>query len=686
MAIKYPDTLESNNPQAYPIVKSKQVGGHKQVTSVSDLYTLPDSTLSDSGSNLNSDAIGQTWYVVGESSDYKLTDWTNRKNINGWTKIVNVNSSVDTLTNDLNTEINNRTNADNTLQGNIDTVQNQVTGIINSKGIANGIATLDSNGTVPSTQLPSFVDDIIEVSSYANLPTTGETGKIYVTLDTNLTYRWSGTVWTEVSKSLALGETSSTAYSGDKGKSVRDDLDSHTSNKSNPHSVSATQIPITGYSVGSDTVISSSDTVLTAIEKLQGQKDIQIKPFSFENEIAAANAGLVFPVSLGEYHRNENLDDLLKKNGAFEEFGLIRNSGDNDIVRIDADPKLHFLRDVQERRDNAKYFYSSYYSGNKNKGHSNFPVLYTLTTDARSDLAHCIFGKDPERRADEIKFLHTLPKADLHCHLGGVLDAGELVEVAETLAMEINALAEKNEKLRRWMKDASRPGYEPFAKCDALSPIDWKKWLADQARNLELPKYLMAPALLLCFKNRTEDLDRLIFGDKVKEEQFCGIVRRKAGSATLDFNSYESLGDLQGSSLLKTEKTLRQTVQILLRKAKAQNLRHLEIRCSPMNYVCEDQNGILFSQADVVRVILEELEKEKELKTSLVFIASRHSDLDKIKESIELYHRLEGESVGEIFKKYFRGFDLAGDEQKRSPKDVREEFQEILKDCLNITI
>src|SRR5574344_1365234 len=273
MAIKYPDTLESNNPQAYPIVKSKQVGGHKQVTSVSDLYTLPDSTLSDSGSNLNSDAIGQTWYVVGESSDYKLTDWTNRKNINGWTKIVNVNSSVDTLTNDLNTEINNRTNADNTLQGNIDTVQNQVTGIINSKGIANGIATLDSNGTVPSTQLPSFVDDIIEVSSYANLPTTGETGKIYVTLDTNLTYRWSGTVWTEVSKSLALGETSSTAYSGDKGKSVSDDLDSHTSNKSNPHSVSATQIPLTGYSVGSDTVISSSDTVLTAIEKLQGQKD-----------------------------------------------------------------------------------------------------------------------------------------------------------------------------------------------------------------------------------------------------------------------------------------------------------------------------------------------------------------------------------------------------------------------------
>lgn len=90
------------------------------------------------------------------------------------------------------------------------------------KGAVNGLAELDSTGKVPSSQLPSYVDDVIEVASYSNLPTTGETGKIYVTLDTNKTYRWSGTAYVEISASLALGETSTTAYRGDRGKTAYD--------------------------------------------------------------------------------------------------------------------------------------------------------------------------------------------------------------------------------------------------------------------------------------------------------------------------------------------------------------------------------------------------------------------------------------------------------------------------------
>ena len=63
------------------------------------------------------------------------------------------------------------------------------------KGIANGIATLDSGGKVPSTQLPSFVDDVLEFVNLAGFPISGESGKIYVALDTNKTYRWSGTTY-----------------------------------------------------------------------------------------------------------------------------------------------------------------------------------------------------------------------------------------------------------------------------------------------------------------------------------------------------------------------------------------------------------------------------------------------------------------------------------------------------------
>lgn len=93
---------------------------------------------------------------------------------------------------------------------------------ITSKGAANGVAELGADGKVPSTQLPSYVDDVLEYAKLSSFPTTGETGKIYVAQDTNKTYRWSGTAYIEISSSIALGETSSTAYRGDRGKTAYD--------------------------------------------------------------------------------------------------------------------------------------------------------------------------------------------------------------------------------------------------------------------------------------------------------------------------------------------------------------------------------------------------------------------------------------------------------------------------------
>ena len=91
---------------------------------------------------------------------------------------------------------------------------------LTQKGTANGIAELDSNGIILSSQLPSFVDDVIEVSTYSSLPTTGESGKIYITTNDNKTYRYTGSGYAEISSSLALGETSGTAYRGDRGKTA----------------------------------------------------------------------------------------------------------------------------------------------------------------------------------------------------------------------------------------------------------------------------------------------------------------------------------------------------------------------------------------------------------------------------------------------------------------------------------
>lgn len=117
------------------------------------------------------------------------------------------------------------------------------------KGANNGVAELDSAGKVPSAQLPSYVDDVIEGykdgadfytdSAHTNL-ITPESGKIYVDLTTNTTWRWGGTAYIQVSESLALGETSSTAYRGDRGKTAYDH--SQITDGSNPHNTTADNV------------------------------------------------------------------------------------------------------------------------------------------------------------------------------------------------------------------------------------------------------------------------------------------------------------------------------------------------------------------------------------------------------------------------------------------------------------
>lgn len=85
-----------------------------------------------------------------------------------------------------------------------------------------GMSATKLTGTVPQANLPSYVDDVIEADDYDALPPTGEAGKIYVDKETNKTYRWGGSAYVEISASLALGETSATAFRGDYGKVAYD--------------------------------------------------------------------------------------------------------------------------------------------------------------------------------------------------------------------------------------------------------------------------------------------------------------------------------------------------------------------------------------------------------------------------------------------------------------------------------
>lgn len=198
------------------------------------------------------------------------------------------------------------------------TITNSLNAFISTKGQPGGLAELDSTGKVPAAQLPSYVDDVLEFSTKAQFPQTGETGKIYVSKDTNLTYRWTGTQYLEISQSLALGETPSTAYPGDKGKANRDALNSM------PTKLTSYLTPTT-----------STGELVKINYKYAAKDGLNYGPLQDDNiDIPSAtttNAGAMSAIDKGR------LDDL------YDEFGSIENPGDkldslpnNLVTGIDA--------------------------------------------------------------------------------------------------------------------------------------------------------------------------------------------------------------------------------------------------------------------------------------------------------------------------------------------------------------
>lgn len=88
-------------------------------------------------------------------------------------------------------------------------------------GVNNGVASLDSNGKIPMSQLPSYVSDVIEVDGIDNAPTSGESDKIYVDTATNKTYRWSGTLYVEISASDIVTASETNGYIKINGTDVK---------------------------------------------------------------------------------------------------------------------------------------------------------------------------------------------------------------------------------------------------------------------------------------------------------------------------------------------------------------------------------------------------------------------------------------------------------------------------------
>lgn len=119
------------------------------------------------------------------------------------------------------------------------------------------------SGKIPASQLPSYVDDVLEFAKLSDFPAVGQSDTIYIAIDTNKTYRWGGSEYVPIGSDLALGETSGSAYRGDKGKIAYD----HSQEQGNPHATESKDIDYDNSESGLE-----SDKVQDAIDELADKK------------------------------------------------------------------------------------------------------------------------------------------------------------------------------------------------------------------------------------------------------------------------------------------------------------------------------------------------------------------------------------------------------------------------------
>ena len=195
-------------------------------------------------------------------------------------------------------------------------------------------------GVIHSSQLPSYVDDVLSFPNLISFPSLGEDGKIYIAEDVNKTYRWGGSSYVEIGGGgVALGETSSTAYRGDNGKIAYD----HSLSQGNPHNTTTSDINegtklfftesrvnqtvLTGLNTSTATPALATDQLLAAIGKLQAQ----INNMGSGGGGSSGGITWVKSTNLGTVHPNipdaNNFIEFAKINGMLWIRGFFKNTG-----------------------------------------------------------------------------------------------------------------------------------------------------------------------------------------------------------------------------------------------------------------------------------------------------------------------------------------------------------------------
>lgn len=311
---------------------------------------------------------------------------------------------------------------------------------------------------------------------------------------------------------------------------------------------------------------------------------------------------------------------------ASEHFPLVYNA-DEMIHHCNEDGKLAV--EIQSRKERSSQVYTNFYNRITNQNtcaRDLFRKLYFLHPNKLEKLRSYELGKNKE---NDKKLFKSLPKAELHSHLGGVLSPEEIIQVAQT-------------------------------ECDYKG----------NELNLDSVQFKKTIDTILSFKDNPPEFEKHIFGKYLDDKEVVGI----------GIDAYQKLGDFQGSALLQTEKTISKTLELYAQSLIENNVKYVEIRCSPYKYT-----KLGLSTNEVVNCIMQTLNRHSsDFEYRLIYIIGRQSSKKEIENAIDEILNLIEENPD--FKNKLVAIDLAGNEGATKPSELRNEFMPLLEKCINITI
>ena len=325
--------------------KSGFSGKYEDLTGTPEIPSKVSDLTNDSGFVTSDTAAGENLGLVKTGGHVSIidgviyiTDDSHNHTIN------NVDGLQDALNNKVSTD---RTINGKALSDNISLTASDVGAIpASEKGAVNGIASLDETGKVPASQLPSYVDDVVEFENRDAFPETGESGKIYLDITSNISYRWGGTTYVEISSTIALGTTSSTAFPGDQGKVAYDHSQIKTGN---PHGTSKSDIGL------SNVENKSSADIRSEITKENVETALGFAPTSY----TLTKDGNTITLTGADGSSTSVTDDGAIYSPAGEDlYGLVKSGGDvtitDGVITVNDDSHAHSNYVTKDELERAK--------------------------------------------------------------------------------------------------------------------------------------------------------------------------------------------------------------------------------------------------------------------------------------------------------------------------------------------